>query len=77
MFDNYVTDMYLDGHAIELALWDTAGQEDYDRLRPLSYPDANVILLCFSIDRPESLKSIKSKVQSPNNVGKGFSNCTC
>lgn len=40
---------------MELALWDTAGQEDYDRLRPLSYPDTDVILMCFSVDSPDSL----------------------
>lgn len=43
---------------MELALWDTAGQEDYDRLRPLSYPDTDVILMCFSIDSPDSLENI-------------------
>lgn len=43
---------------MELALWDTAGQEDYDRLRPLSYPDTDVILMCFSIDSPDSLGEI-------------------
>ena len=46
---------------VELALWDTAGQEDYDRLRPLSYPDTDVILMCFSIDNPDSLENITEK----------------
>ena len=44
-----------------MALWDTAGQEDYDRLRPLSYPDTDVILMCFSIDSPDSLENIPEK----------------
>lgn len=42
-------------------MWDTAGQEDYDRLRPLSYPDTHVILMCFSIDSPDSLENIPEK----------------
>ena len=46
-----------------MALWDTAGQEDYDRLRPLSYPDTDVILMCFGIDSPDSLENITEKWQ--------------
>ncbi|CAM9014661.1 hypothetical protein WICANDRAFT_38191 [Wickerhamomyces anomalus NRRL Y-366-8] len=61
VFDNYVADVDLDGRRVELALWDTAGQEDYDRLRPLSYPDTNVVLICFSIDLPESLGNVQEK----------------
>merc|ERR1711962_989814 len=61
VFENYVADIEVDGKAVELALWDTAGQEDYDRLRPLSYPDTDVILMCFSIDSPDSLQNIPEK----------------
>ncbi|XP_016120419.1 transforming protein RhoA-like, partial [Sinocyclocheilus grahami] len=61
VFENYVADIEVDGKQVELALWDTAGQEDYDRLRPLSYPDTDVILMCFSIDSPDSLENITEK----------------
>ncbi|KAG0354913.1 GTP-binding protein Rho1, partial [Podila minutissima] len=61
VFENYVTDVEVDGKHVELALWDTAGQEDYDRLRPLSYPDSHVILICFAIDSPDSLENVQEK----------------
>ncbi|XP_078366640.1 ras-like GTP-binding protein RHO [Oculina patagonica] len=61
VFEDSVADIEVDGQAVELALWDTAGQEDNARLRPLSYPATDVILMCFSIDRPESLESVANK----------------
>merc|ERR1711862_861374 len=64
VFENYVADIEDDGKQVELALWDTAGQEDYDRLRPLSYPDTHVILMCFSIDSPDSLDNISREMDT-------------
>jgi len=64
VFENYVADVEVDGKHVELALWDTAGQEDYDRLRPLSYPDSHVILICFAIDSPDSLDNVQEKWHS-------------
>lgn len=61
VFENYVADVEVDGRHVELALWDTAGQEDYDRLRPLSYPDSHVILICFAVDSPDSLDNVQEK----------------
>ena len=39
-----------------------AGQEDYDRLRPLSYPNTEVFLICFALNNPPSLSSVEEKV---------------
>ena len=61
VFENYVADIEVDDRCVELALWDTAGQEEYDRLRPLSYPDTDVVLMCYSIDNPDSLENIEEK----------------
>jgi len=61
VFETYVADIEVNNKKVELALYDTAGQEDFDRLRPLSYPDTDVILMCFSIDSPDSLDNITDK----------------
>ncbi|RUS14222.1 P-loop containing nucleoside triphosphate hydrolase protein, partial [Jimgerdemannia flammicorona] len=61
VFENYVTDVKIDGKPVQLALWDTAGQEEYERLRPLSYSKANVILVGFAIDTPDSLDNVLTK----------------
>ncbi|TDL19246.1 small GTPase-binding protein [Rickenella mellea] len=64
VFESYVADVEIDGKHVELALWDTAGQEDYDRLRPLSYTNTHVMLVCFAIDSPDSLDNVREKWHS-------------
>ncbi|CAE6489370.1 unnamed protein product [Rhizoctonia solani] len=61
IFENYVAEIRLDGKPVQLALWDTAGQEEYERLRPLSYAKAHVILIAFAIDTPDSLENVSVK----------------
>ncbi|KAJ3279961.1 GTP-binding protein Rho1 [Blyttiomyces sp. JEL0837] len=61
VFENHVVDVQLDGTVIQLALWDTAGQEDYNRLRPLSYSGADVIIVCYSIGAPDSLENVETQ----------------
>ncbi|GJC97714.1 ras family protein [Colletotrichum higginsianum] len=70
VFENYVHDIFVDNVHIELSLWDTAGQEEFDRLRSLSYGrvihkdgpnDTDLIMLCYSVDSKDSLENVESK----------------
>ncbi|CAN8100442.1 unnamed protein product [Discula destructiva] len=61
VFENYVHDIFVDNVHIELSLWDTAGQEEFDRLRSLSYDDTDLIMLCYSVDSKDSLENVESK----------------
>ncbi|XP_048522326.1 rho-related GTP-binding protein RhoA-A-like [Dendroctonus ponderosae] len=61
IFDTYVKDIFVDEKPFSLVLSDTAGEEDYDRLRPLSYSKTDLVLICYSIDNPVSLDNVKLK----------------
>nr|CAH8842268.1 unnamed protein product [Trichobilharzia regenti] len=61
VFDNYAVTVMIGGEPYTLGLFDTAGQEDYDRLRPLSYPQTDVFLVCFSVVNPSSFENVREK----------------
>ncbi len=61
VFDNYAANVMVDGRVVNLGLWDTAGQDDYDRLRPLAYPATDVFLLLYSVISPVTLENVKAK----------------
>ncbi|KAH3731925.1 Rho family GTPase Rho1 [Pelomyxa schiedti] len=59
--DNYYVNMMVDRHAVTLAMWDSTGNEEYDRVRPLSYPQTDIFLICFSLNYGTSLESVVNK----------------
>ena len=58
-----MTDLVVNGINVELSLWDTPGQEEYDRLRGHVYPDSHLVVICFAIDGPDSLDNVQEKVK--------------
>lgn len=62
VFDNYSATVYQSGQPVMLNLWDTAGQADFDQTRKSSYQGAHVVMICFALNSPVSLKNVESKV---------------
>ncbi|TYG45766.1 hypothetical protein ES288_D11G201100v1 [Gossypium darwinii] len=61
VFDNFSANVVVNGSTVNLGLWDTAGQEDYNRLRPLSYCGADVFILAFSLISKASSENVSKK----------------
>ncbi|CAG5854268.1 unnamed protein product [Menidia menidia] len=60
-FDNFSAMVSVDGQPVKLQLCDTAGQDEFDKLRPLCYTSADVFLLCFSVVSPASFQNVPEK----------------
>ncbi|KAK9297176.1 hypothetical protein QLX08_009043 [Tetragonisca angustula] len=60
-FDNYNVVVNVDGQPVNVQLCDTAGQDDFDPLRSLCYPETDVFLVCFSVVCPSSYHSVTSR----------------
>lgn len=61
VFENYTAGLDLEEQRVELSLWDTSGSPYYDNVRPLCYSDADAVLLCFDISRPDTVESSLKK----------------
>jgi small GTP-binding protein len=61
VFDNHEIDRVVDGESSHAILYDTAGQEEYESLRLLSYPDTDIFLLVFSVDSANSFDNLGKK----------------
>jgi len=62
MFDNFSAIEEVDGELVNVILWDTAGQEDYETIRTTTcFPNTHVFVVCFSVVHPDSFHNVKQK----------------
>jgi Ras homolog gene family, member A len=60
----YLKRMTVDGKHINMALWDPAGvfhAEMTNSGRQQLYPDSAIVVICFSIDNPDSFRSVTER----------------
>ncbi|EFY89028.1 protein RHO1 [Metarhizium acridum CQMa 102] len=77
VFESHVQQFQVDDTSVELALWDTAGQEDYDRFRIHSYPNADIILVCFALNNAFSLSNVVDKIEKIRKMLKAVAYLEC
>lgn len=53
--------LHLAASLVRSTLRSPLGQDEYDRLRPLSYPQTDVFLVCFSVAYPASFENVTEK----------------
>ena len=60
VFDNYTSKVRIRDTTYHVQLWDTAGQEELENIRTLSYANTSVFLVCFSVIDPNSFDNIET-----------------
>ncbi|KAJ8410964.1 hypothetical protein AAFF_G00179990 [Aldrovandia affinis] len=61
VYENTGVDVFMDGVQISLGLWDTAGNDIFRGIRPMSYQQADVVLLCYSVANHTSFANVRHK----------------
>ncbi|XP_048852415.1 rho-related GTP-binding protein RhoH [Brienomyrus brachyistius] len=61
VYENTGVEVFMDGVQISLGLWDTAGNDTFRQIRPMSYQQADVVLLCYSVANISSYASVRNK----------------
>ena len=59
--DTYEKNIEIAGEKYQLNVWDTSGSESYDRLRPVTYPETDVIVIVFSVVEPNSYENVTAR----------------
>lgn len=61
VYENTGVEVFMDGVQISLGLWDTAGNDTFRGIRPMSYQQADVVLLCYSVANHTSFANVRHK----------------
>lgn len=51
----------VDNKPVNIGLWDINASEEYDRLRPLSYPQTDLFIVAFDISNPSSFERVRTR----------------
>ena len=61
IFENFSKDFEINGNKLWLHIWDTPGNDEFDRLRSISYQDAEIILLIFDFENKQTFDNLEER----------------
>ena len=63
IYEGHTITAMVDNRKYVISLWDTSGQEEYETIRQLSYRDADIYLVCFSLVQPNTFHNVQEIVR--------------